>query len=161
VDSLSFEGTPGGDGLSVNGRDLSVTIRRPDAGDLASRVSTRPVVRERLVALQRRLGARGGVVMEGRDIGTVVFPDAAVKLYLTANPKERARRRAVEQRARGEEVDEAALGAEIAARDLRDQSRAAAPLRPAADALVIDTSTFTLDEVVEQLATVVRARTAN
>lgn len=160
VDRLRFEGTPGGDGLTVNGRDLSVTIRRPDAGELASRVSTRPVVRERLVALQRRLGAAGGVVMEGRDIGTVVFPDAPVKLYLTADPKERARRRALELRARGDTVDEGALAAEIAARDRRDQSRPTAPLRPADDAVVVDTTTLTLDEVVEHLAGVVRARTA-
>ena len=160
VDGLRFEGTPGGDGLTVNGRDLSATIRRADAGELASRVSTRPVVRERLVALQRRLGATGGVVMEGRDIGTVVFPDAPVKLYLTADPKERARRRALELRARGETVDEAALAAEIAARDRRDQSRATAPLRPADDAVVVDTTTLTLEEVVEHLAGVVRARTA-
>jgi len=160
VDGLTFEGTPGGDGLTVNGRDLSATIRRPDAGELASRVSTRPVVRERLVALQRRLGAAGGVVMEGRDIGTVVFPDAPVKLYLTADPKERARRRALELRARGETVDEAALAAEIAARDRRDQSRPTAPLRPADDAVVVDTTTLTLDEVVEHLAGVVRSRTA-
>ena len=83
-----------GDRLAANGRDLSEVIRRRDAGDLASRVSTRPVVRERLVALQRGLGGQGGVVMEGRDIGTVVFPDAPLKFFLTADPLVRAQRRA-------------------------------------------------------------------
>jgi cytidylate kinase len=161
VDGLRFEGTAAGAGLTVNGRDLSATIRRPDAGELASRVSTRPVVRERLVALQRRLGAGGGVVMEGRDIGTVVFPDAPVKLYLTADPRERARRRAAELRARGEEVDEAALATEIAARDQRDQSRATAPLKPAPDAITVDTTNLTLAQVVDRLAEVVRARSGS
>src|SRR5262249_56144775 len=107
---------------------------RTDAGELASRVSTRPVVRERLVALQRQLGAAGGVVMEGRDIGTVVFPNAEVKLYLTADPGVRARRRALELRGRGEAVDEAALAREIEARDRRDSARRHSPLRPAAHA---------------------------
>jgi cytidylate kinase len=109
------------------------------------------VVRERLVALQRALGAGGGVVMEGRDIGTVVFPQAEVKLYLTADPAERARRRAVELRGRGETVDEAALAREIAARDERDSARRHSPLRPAADALRVDTTGLTLEQVVARM----------
>ena len=160
VDALRFEATPDGTGLAVNGRDLSDTIRRADAGDLASRVSTRPVVRERLVALQRRLGEGGGVVMEGRDIGTVVFPDAQVKVFLVADPRERAHRRAAELRARGEAVDEAAMATDIAARDQRDQSRAVAPLRPAPDAVTIDTTPLSLPEVVERLVALVHERTA-
>jgi len=144
--------------ILVDGRDLSTVIRRPDAGELASRVSTRPIVRERLVALQRRLGAGGGVVMEGRDIGTVVFPDALVKLYLIASPEVRAGRRARELRAAGETVDEAVLARELAARDRRDAERAHSPLRPAADAVVIDTSAMPLDAVVDAMEAIARPR---
>jgi len=157
VAALSFELRDGGTALVVDGRDVSAAIRRADAGELASRVSTRPVVRERLVALQRALGEAGGVVMEGRDIGTVVFPDAPVKLYLTAAPAERARRRAAELRARGEQVDEAALAADLAARDRRDSGREHAPLRPASDARLIDTTHLGLDEVVERMAEAVQS----
>jgi CMP/dCMP kinase len=157
VGVLSFELRDGGTALVVDGRDVSAAIRRADAGELASRVSTRPVVRERLVALQRALGEAGGVVMEGRDIGTVVFPDAPVKLYLTAAPAERARRRAAELRARGEEVDEAALAADLEARDRRDSGREHAPLRPASDARLIDTTHLGLDEVVERMAEAVQS----
>jgi len=156
VAGLSFELRDGGTALAVDGRDVSAAIRRADAGELASRVSTRPVVRQRLVALQRALGAEGGVVMEGRDIGTVVFPDAPVKLYLTAAPTERARRRATELRARGEEVDEVALAEDLAARDRRDSARTHAPLRPASDARLIDTTHLTFEEVVDCMEEAVR-----
>ncbi len=139
----------------VDGRDLTQAVREAGAGDLASRVSTRPVVRERLVALQRALGA-GGAVMEGRDIGTVVFPDAPVKLYLTAEPSERARRRAAELRAQGETVDEAALARDLTERDRRDSARAHSPLRPAPDALVLDTTRLRLDAVVDAMEAAVR-----
>jgi len=155
-----FELDPGQGRILVDGRDLSAVIRRPDAGELASRVSTRPVVRERLVALQRLLGAAGGVVMEGRDIGTVVFPDALVKLYLTASPAVRAERRATELRALGEQVDEAALARDLAERDRRDAERTHSPLRPAPDAVVLDTTNLTLDAVVDAMEGVARARLA-
>ena len=144
-----------GERLLADGRDLTDAIRRADAGELASRVAARPVVR---VPLQRALAAPAGVVMEGRDIGTVVFPDAPVKLYLTAAPGERARRRAVELRARGETIDEAALARDIAARDRRDSERAHSPLRPAADAVVLDTTTLTLETVVDEMERIARAR---
>ena len=160
VQSLRFEPRDGG-GLAVDGTDVSAEIRRAEAGELASHVSTRPVVRERLVALQRALGAGGGVVMDGRDIGTVVFPSAEVKLYLTADPAERARRRAVELRGRGESVDEAALAREIAARDERDSARSHSPLRPAADALRLDTTGLTLEQVVARMEQEVVACLAN
>jgi len=153
-----FELDPQSGAILVDGRDLSTAIRGPDAGELASRVSTRPVVRERLVALQRRLGAEGGVVMEGRDIGTVVFPDALVKLYLTASPDVRAGRRARELRAAGEKVNEGALARDLAERDRRDAERAHSPLRPAADAVVLDTTTLPLDAVVDAMEAVARAR---
>jgi len=158
MDGLLFALEDAGTRLVVSGRDVSAAIRRPDAGELASRVSVRPPVRERLVALQRRLGTAGPVVMEGRDIGTVVFPDAPLKLYLTADPAERARRRARELRERGETVDEAALARAIAERDRRDSERATAPLRPAADAVVLDTSALGLDEVVAQMEALARTR---
>jgi cytidylate kinase len=158
VDGLRFTLEDGGTRLVVNGRDVSDAIRRRDAGELASRVSTRPVVRERLVARQRALGAAGGVVMEGRDIGTVVFPDAPLKLYLVADPAERARRRALDLRARGETVDEAALAAEIAARDARDSGRATAPLRPADDAVLVDTTRLSFDAVVDRMERLARER---
>ena len=160
VAGLSFELRDGGTALTVDGRDVSAAIRRPDAGELASRVSTRPVVRERLVALQRALGAAGGVVMEGRDIGTVVFPDAPVKLYLTAAPAERARRRAMELRTRGEQVDEAALADDLAARDRRDSGRTNSPLRPATDAQIINTTHLPFDEVVDLMEAAVRGHAA-
>ena len=162
VATLRFEFGDGTRLLVTDGadaaRDLTEAIRGAPAGELASRVSTRPVVRDRLVALQRTLGAGGGVVMEGRDIGTVVFPEAAVKLFLTAEATERARRRAAELRARGEQVDEVALAREVAERDRRDQGRAHSPLRPAPDATVIDTTRLGLDAVVDTMEQIVRAR---
>ena len=158
VAGLDFELARDGERLLIGGRDLSAAIRRPEAGELASRVSTQPAVRQRLVALQRALGAGGGVVMEGRDIGTVVFPDARVKLYLTADPATRAARRAAELRAAAATVDEAALARELAERDRRDAGRAHSPLRPAADAVVLDTTALTLEDVVEAMERVVRER---
>jgi cytidylate kinase len=137
--------------LHVAGRDYSGAIRSASAGELASRVSTRTVVRAALVAIQRRLGDGGGVVMEGRDIGTVVLPDAPLKVFLTADPRQRAYRRAADLRALGQAVDEAALAEEIARRDRRDQERADSPLRPAEGARVLDTTAMTLAEVVDQL----------
>ncbi|HUI26645.1 MAG TPA: (d)CMP kinase [Candidatus Kryptonia bacterium] len=135
----------------ADGRDLSELIRSGAAGQLASKVSTLPAVRERLVTAQRRLGAGGGVVMEGRDIGTVVFPDAPLKIFLDASPAERARRRAVELQARGEHVDVAAMEREIAERDARDRSRAHSPLRAAPDAHVVDSTAQPVDAIVGRL----------
>ena len=159
VAALSFGVAPQGAGLLVDGRDLSEAIRRPAAGELASRVSTQPVVRERLVAEQRALGAARPVVMEGRDIGTVVFPDAPLKFYLTAEPAARAARRAAELRARGETVDEDALARELAERDRRDAGRAHSPLRAAADAVVIDTTPLPLDAVIDLMERIARGST--
>lgn len=158
IDGLTFALEDGGTRLVVDGRDVSEAIRRPDAGELASKVSTRPAVRTRLVALQRRLGEGGPAVMEGRDIGTVVFPDAPLKVYLTADAAERARRRAVDLRARGTVVDEALLAREITERDHRDATRAVSPLVPAPDALVLDTTRLDLSAVVEEMVGLARAR---
>jgi cytidylate kinase len=147
------------DRILVDGRDVSIAIRRREVGELASQVSARPIVRTRLVALQRSLARPPGIVMEGRDIGTVVFPDAPVKFYLTATPAERAHRRMLELAAKGESVDEAALAAELAMRDTRDSTRPVAPLRPADDAIVIDTTGQTLAAVVSEMERRVREHT--
>jgi CMP/dCMP kinase len=158
VDGIVFD--EAGDRIVVAGRDLTRAIRAGDAGDWASKVSTRPVVRERLVALQRRFGDGGAVVMEGRDIGTVVFPNAAVKVFLTADARERARRRGAELRVRGEAVDEQALAATIAERDKRDSERTDSPLRPAADAVVLDTTGLGLADVIDRLLALVHPHLA-
>ncbi len=130
-----------GDGrLFAGGRDVSAAIRSLEMGAAASRVSALPGVRRLLVEEQRRLAGSADIVMEGRDIGTVVFPDAAVKVYLTARPEVRAARRAAELRAKGDEVDEAEVLAALLERDRRDSTRAVAPLRKAADAVELDTS---------------------
>src|SRR5215470_12344984 len=135
----------------VDGEDVSDAIRTPEMSDGASRVSALPEVRAALLDLQRRLGAEGGVVVEGRDVGTVVFPNAEAKFFLTASAEERARRRTAELRDAGGPVDEAATLAEIRARDERDSSRAAAPLRKADDAILVDSSGLSADEVVGRL----------
>jgi cytidylate kinase len=158
VAGLDVRFSDGGARVHAGGRDLTEAIRRPEAGEWASRVSTVPIVRQRLVALQRAFAAAGGVVMEGRDIGTVVFPDAALKFYLTADPAARARRRAAELRAGGERVDESALARDLAERDRRDAGRAHSPLRPAPDAVILDTTALSLDEVVDRMAAVARER---
>lgn len=145
----------------VDERDVSADIRTPDISDGASRVSALPEVRAALLDLQRRLGARGGVVAEGRDVGTVVFPLAAAKFFLTASAEERARRRTAELRAAGHAADERAVLAEIVARDNRDSGRAVAPLRKADDAVEIDTSRLGPAEVVERMFSLVQARGAS
>lgn len=146
----------------VAGEDVSAAIRTPDVSQGASQVSAHPEVRAALLELQRRLGAGGGVVVEGRDTGTVVFPHAEAKFFLTATDVERTRRRVAELAATGAAVDFEVTLREIRERDQRDASRDVAPMVPAADAVLVDSSTQTLEEVVESLAGVVesRARTA-
>lgn len=142
----------------VNGEDVTAAIRTPEMSQGASRVSALPAVRAALLGLQRRLGAGGGVVAEGRDIGTVVFPDSPAKFFVTASPEVRARRRYQELAAAGQPVDEQATLDEVIERDRRDETRAAAPLKQAADALRIDTSVLTIEQVVETLERAVRER---
>lgn len=140
-------------------RELGDDLRTLEMGDAASRVSALPGVRALLVQEQRRLAAGVDVVMEGRDIGTNVAPDAGVKFYLTARPDVRAARRCAELRAQGEDVDEAEVLAALEERDRRDSERTVAPLRRSADAHELDTSDMTLDEVVDAVvATVIRSR---
>ena len=146
--------------LFAGDRDVSGLIRSLEMGAAASVVSVLPGVRRLLVERQRALGADADIVMEGRDIGTNVFPEAEVKVYLTARPEVRAARRADELCARGEEVDvDEVLGALIA-RDRRDSEREVAPLRKAADAVEVDTSDLSLEEVVAAVAAVVGEKVA-
>lgn len=137
--------------LFVDGEDLTDAVRSPEATRLSSPVSAIQGVRKKMVDLQRRMAADGGVVMEGRDIGTVVFPDADVKIFLTASAAERARRRAAELREKGIEVEVEQVEAEIKERDLRDSSRRHAPLKQAPDAVLIDTDNMTPEQVVEAI----------
>jgi cytidylate kinase len=142
------------------GDDVTSAIRAPDISQGASQVSAHSEVRAGLLELQRRLGAGGGVVVEGRDTGTVVFPGAAVKFFLTASEEERARRRVAELVAAGKPVDHEVTLSEIRERDQRDASRDVAPMIPAADAVIVDSSTQTLEQVVDSLASQVEARAA-
>jgi cytidylate kinase len=147
-----------GDRVLLDGRDVTAEIRTPEISALTSLLSTRPVVRAKLTPLQQALAARGGVVLEGRDTGTVVCPDAEVKFYLVASVEERARRRHAELAARGTHVDLYTVRAEIAARDAQDAGRALAPLRKAPDALEIDATALTVDEVVDRMLDVIDER---
>ena len=151
VDGLDFAllPDPTGQRVVLEGRDVTDALRTPTAGEWASRVAAIPEVRSRLVAHQRRLGADGGIVMDGRDIGTVVFPAADCKFFVTASPAERARRRAHEVGA--SEADLATIQQQIEARDRRDSERAHAPLRVASDAETVDTTGLTVEEAVAQL----------
>lgn len=144
----------GSERILLAGEDVSSEIRTAQVTAGVSAVSAVPEVRENLVELQRRLAAGGGtVVLEGRDIGTVVLPDAEVKVYLTASPEIRARRRTDQDHAAGREADYEQVLAAVIERDRKDSSRAASPLRPADDAVVVDTSDLTLDEVLDHLVT--------
>jgi len=162
TEGLALSFTPGEGGvphLMIDGVDRSGEIRTPEISRGASDVSRHPPVRAALLDLQRRLGADGGVVLEGRDIGTVVFPDAEVKVFLTASAEERAKRRVADLASRGVEADHAEIKRQIEERDAQDSGREAAPLKPADDAHMLDTSTMDLDQVVDELARIVHAKT--
>jgi cytidylate kinase len=135
----------------LDDEDVTELIRSPEATRLSSPVSTIAGVRKSMVEMQRKMGAEGGVVMEGRDIGTVVFPDAEVKIYLTASAMERAKRRALEMAEKGVEADVEKIAAEIRERDLRDSSRAHSPLKQASDAVLVDTDNMSFEQVVASI----------
>ncbi|MEW6298466.1 MAG: (d)CMP kinase [Thermodesulfobacteriota bacterium] len=158
-DRLDLRFVSGAEGtrLLLGGRDVTAEIRRPEVSQMASKVSALPGVRQRLLTVQRELGRGGGVVMEGRDIGTVVFPDADIKFYLDASPEERGRRRHAELGAQEGPESLATTMREMAERDRRDSARAHAPLQRAADAVLVDTTALTLEEVVATLLRWVRA----
>ena len=165
---IRFEAPPAaqpgaGQKVLVDEEDVSAEIRTPAMSLGASAVSARAVVREGLLELQRRLAtapANAGAVLEGRDIGTVVFPDADVKFFLSASPEVRARRRHAELAAKGDAATLAQVLVEQQKRDRDDSQRDVAPLRPAPDAVLLDTSSLSLDEVVEAIASIVEARRA-
>jgi CMP/dCMP kinase len=136
----------------LDAEDVSEAIRGPEMSMGASRVSAISAVRAELLDMQRQAGEKGGVVLEGRDIGTVVFPDAEVKFFLTAKPEVRARRRCEELEAKGQAVDYETTLAEVCKRDQQDSSRAVSPLRVADDAIVIDSSDVSIDGIVDRMA---------
>jgi cytidylate kinase len=143
--------------VRLNDEDVSDAIRVPEVAVAASRVAAIGAVRAALVAKQKHMADRANVVMEGRDIGTVVFPDARVKIFLDANPEERVQRRAGEQ----PEVPPEQLASQIAERDARDRGRAESPLMQAPDAIYLDSTGLTADEVEEQILRLIRARISN
>ena len=144
--------------VSIDGHDVTQAIRTPEIDKAATAVARLPKVREVLVARQRELGAAGGVVMEGRDIGTVVFPNADVKIYLDASAEERARRRATDTAHTGSQAGQAAVAEAIRARDKSDSTRAVSPLTLAADAIHVDTTGVPIDQVVTRVMEIVRAK---
>ena len=157
--SIRLEGDPDSLRVFLDGRDVSAEIRGEGVGREASVVSAVPEVRRELVRRQREMGSAGrGVVLDGRDIGTVVFPDADVKFFLTAVPEERARRRLDEERASARGQSFESTLADINERDRRDATRDDSPLRIADDAVVIDTTEFSIDEVFQSMLRTVRAR---
>lgn len=142
----------------LNGDEVSEAIRTPEMAMVASRVSADSTVRQFLTRIQQRYGAAGRIVAEGRDIGTVVFPEAAYKFFLDAQPEERARRRALQLQKKGCPADFAEILAMTLARDHQDRNREVAPLRPAEDAVVIDTTGIDIAEVVDRILVVVRGK---
>jgi CMP/dCMP kinase len=140
-----------GERVLLNGEEITAEILQPEIGDLASRLSTRPAVRAHLRQLQRAAGEAGGIVIEGRDIGTAIFPDAEFKFFLTAGLEVRAARRFAELFARNVAITEREVLAQLQERDRRDQQRDLAPLRQAADAIVIDSSELDVEQVVNAM----------
>ena len=145
------------DAVTIDGIDVTKAIRTPEIDRAATAVARLPLVRAALVARQRALGRDGGIVMEGRDIGTVVFPDADVKIYLDASPAERARRRAHDPAHSGGPVAVAEVESALTARDRLDRTRAVSPLHVAEDAVVLDTTGRSIDEVVTDVLAIVDA----
>lgn len=134
-----------------DGEDVTEAIRNLEVSRAVSKVAAYPVVRKRLVELQRQEAQRGGVVMDGRDIGTVVLPKADLKIFLTASPEERARRRWLELQKAGKEISLTDVQQDMEKRDRQDSEREVSPLVPAADALILDTTGFSVEEIVEQI----------
>jgi CMP/dCMP kinase len=151
----------GAAGITLNGEDVSEAIRTPELGDAASRVSTVAGVRRAMVEKQREMAASASVVMEGRDIGTVVFPDAKIKIFLDARPEERATRRSREMQEKGMAADTDDIARQIAERDHRDRTRQEAPLLQAPDAMYLDSTSLSLDQVEASVLKLVRDRTSN
>jgi cytidylate kinase len=147
--------------IQLNSEDVTAAIRTSEVTNGASRIAVIPGVRRAMVAKQREIGQKVSVVMEGRDIGTVVFPDADLKVFLDASLEERVRRRLLESRAKGVEISESVLAAQMKERDERDSTRADAPLAQAPDAVYLDSTHLSEDEVAEAILKMVRARVTN
>lgn len=155
---ITLEFTPEGQKIFLRGEDVSQAIRTPEASMAASAVSAIPEVRQFLLELQRDLARKNNVIMDGRDIGTVVLPDAQVKIFLTADPEARAMRRYKELVAKGETVDFDTVLREVKERDYNDSHRAAAPLRQAEDAWLFDTTRLTLEDSILEMVEHVRRK---
>ena len=151
---IGLEPTVGGNRVLLDGKDVSTRIRDRDVTEAASRVSVHPAVREWMVARQQEMGKGGGVVMEGRDIGTKVFPHADVKVFLDADPVVREQRRLDQNKIKGPSAQ--SMAAELRERDKRDRTRAASPLVPAEDAVLIDSTNLSEDAVLEKIEELVR-----
>ena len=147
-----FEPCGGGVSVLLEGQNVSADIRTEASGELASKVAAMPPVRDALLERQRAFQAEPGLVADGRDMGTVVFPQASLKVYLTASAEERARRRHKQLIDKGIDVNLARLLEDIERRDQRDMNREVAPLKPAADAVVIDTTSMSIEQVVERVS---------
>jgi CMP/dCMP kinase len=153
---IHIEPSLGGNRVVLDGREVTARVRETDVTQGASRVSVHSKVREWMVARLRELGLNGGVVMEGRDIGTKVFPDADVKIFLDADPMIREQRRLQQERLQGTAAE--ATAAELRERDRRDRTRAASPLQPAADAVILDSTGLSEDDVLKRVETVVQQK---
>jgi len=153
IDLRAFDGTQQ---VFLDGEDVTAAIRTPDVAQAASKVAVVPGVRKVLVAEQRRAGEKGGVVMEGRDIGSIVFPDAQLKIFLTASPEVRAERRWREHQQKGDAIDLARTLEEIRERDRRDRERATSPLVRAQDAVVVDSTAMEAEEVARLVVMLAR-----
>ena len=153
---IGLEPTIGGNRVLLDGRDVSTRIRDRDVTEAASRVSVHPAVREWMVARQQDMGKDGGVVMEGRDIGTKVFPRADLKVFLDADPVVREQRRLDQNKIKGPSAQ--SMAAELRERDLRDRTRTASPLKAADDAVVIDSTNLSEDEVLQKIEELVKRK---
>jgi len=154
---ITLEPTMGGNRVLLDGKDVSSRIRERDVTEAASRASVHPAVREWMVARQQDMGRNGGVVMEGRDIGTKVFPDADLKIFLDADPVVREQRRLDQQKIKGA-PSAASIAAELRERDRRDRTRATSPLVAASDAVQIDSTSLSEDQVLEQIEGLVKKK---
>ena len=155
---ISIEYKDGEQIVILNGENVNGVIRTEEVGNMASVSSANPKVREHLLKLQRTLAASNDVVMDGRDIGTTILPDAEVKIYLTASPETRAKRRALEYEQKGIACDRNQICQDIVARDLRDMNREISPLKQAEDAVLVDSSEMGIDEVVNAILHVYRQK---
>jgi cytidylate kinase len=157
---IEFGGDAAAESIRLDGREVADRVRLETTGALASKVAAMPAVRSALLARQHGFRVAPGLVADGRDMGTVVFPDAALKVFLTASPEERARRRHNQLIGKENGASLAALSRDIAERDARDSTRAVAPLKPAPDAVVIDTTGIAVDDIVGQVLDLARVRIA-